>query len=120
MTMPMAWRLRWWRWALPLAVVIANAVVLIVHPGRTGAGFADMEKALASESHALRALGEKEEIAAIRRDGVACILRPGLDFSFLRRVWVGLTTGRSVFSLWTHYIYDKKTTCRGLTEKQKV
>ena len=61
MTMPSAWRARWWRWALPLAVVIANAVVLIVHPGRTGAGFADMEKELASESHALRALGEKEK-----------------------------------------------------------
>jgi Tfp pilus assembly protein PilO len=52
-----------------LALVLANAVVLIVHPGRTGAGFADMEKALASESHALQALGDKEKaIAAVLED----------------------------------------------------
>jgi hypothetical protein len=61
MTIPMAWRVRWWRWALPLAVVLANVLVLIAHPGRTGAGFADMEQELASETRALQALGDKEK-----------------------------------------------------------
>jgi Tfp pilus assembly protein PilO len=60
MRFPAAWRARWWTWALPLAVVIANAVVLAVHPGRTGAGFAEMERELDAESRALAALGVKE------------------------------------------------------------
>ena len=86
MTMPMAWRLRWWRWALPLVVVLANAVVLIVHPGRTGAGFADMEKELASESRELQALGDKEKAveavlddARSSREALALLYRDGFS-----------------------------------------
>jgi hypothetical protein len=67
--LPGAWRTRWWRWALPLAVVIANAVVLIVHPGRTGAGFADMEKELQSETRVLQVMTDKEKaIVAVLDD----------------------------------------------------
>jgi hypothetical protein len=60
MTLPAAWRARWWIWALPLAVVLINAVLLVVHPGRTGAGFAEMEEDLAAETKVLAALEEKE------------------------------------------------------------
>jgi Tfp pilus assembly protein PilO len=58
--MPAAWRARWWRWSLPLAFVLANAVFLIVHPGRTGAGFADVEAELERETRELQALTDKE------------------------------------------------------------
>src|SRR5688572_2617821 len=58
--LPAAWRPRWWLWAVPLALALANAVVLIVHPGRTGAGFADMEKELEREQRALQTVAEKE------------------------------------------------------------
>jgi hypothetical protein len=61
MMLPAAWRARWWRWALPLAVVIANVVFLIVHPGRTGAGFADMQQELERETLALQSLADKEK-----------------------------------------------------------
>lgn len=72
MTMPAAWRVRWWRWAVPLVVVLANAVVLIVHPGRTGAGFADMERELERETGALQALADKEKaLAAVLEDARA-------------------------------------------------
>ena len=60
MMIPVAWRDRWWRWALPLAFVIANAVILLIHPGRTGVGFAVIEKDLESESRTLAGLKEKE------------------------------------------------------------
>lgn len=58
--MPAAWRMRWWRWALPLALVLANAALLVVHPGRTGAGFADTERVLARETRSLQSLADKE------------------------------------------------------------
>jgi Tfp pilus assembly protein PilO len=58
--LPAAWRARWWLWALPLAVVIANVVLLIVHPGRTGAGFADMQQELERETKTLQSLADKE------------------------------------------------------------
>jgi hypothetical protein len=58
--MPPAWRVRWWRWALPLLVVLANAALLIVHPGRTGAGFAVMDQELKSETRTLAGLNDKE------------------------------------------------------------
>jgi Tfp pilus assembly protein PilO len=64
MTLPAAWRVRWWTWALPLAFALLNAVVLVVHPGRTGAGFADMKKELGNETKALAALADKENTAA--------------------------------------------------------
>ena len=60
MNLPPAWRVRPWTWALPLVFALANATLLLVHPGRTGAGFADMEKALASETDALAELSAKE------------------------------------------------------------
>jgi Tfp pilus assembly protein PilO len=60
-----AWRDRWWTWALPLALVVLNATILAVHPGRTGAGFAEMERSLETETRALAALSEKE--AAVTR-----------------------------------------------------
>jgi hypothetical protein len=60
-TFPVAWRARWWWWALPLAVVLANVVLLIVHPGRTGAGFADMEQELERETRTLQSLSDKEK-----------------------------------------------------------
>jgi hypothetical protein len=63
MTISPAWRSRWWIWALPLLFVLANAALFVVHPGRTGAGFADMEKELESESQALAAMTEKERAA---------------------------------------------------------
>jgi Tfp pilus assembly protein PilO len=59
-----AWRDRWWTWALPLALALLNATILAVHPGRTGAGFADMERSLESETRALAALSEKEATVA--------------------------------------------------------
>jgi hypothetical protein len=58
--MPAAWRVSWWQWALPLLVVVANAALLIVHPGRTGAGFAVMEEELKSETRTLAGLNEKD------------------------------------------------------------
>jgi hypothetical protein len=60
-TLPAAWRARWWLWALPLAAVLANVVILIVHPGRTGAGFADMQQELERETRALQSLKDKEK-----------------------------------------------------------
>jgi Tfp pilus assembly protein PilO len=62
--MPAAWRMRWWRWALPLALVLANAALLVVHPGRTGAGFADTERVLAREAERLtRLINEVKKLA---------------------------------------------------------
>jgi hypothetical protein len=69
MTLPAAWRARWWLWALPLAVVIANGVFLIVHPGRTGAGFADMQQELERETKTLRSLADKEKAVEAVLDG---------------------------------------------------
>lgn len=56
-----AWRQRWWRWTVPLALVLVNLTILLVHPGRTGAGFADVERALEAESRELQALSAKQE-----------------------------------------------------------
>ncbi|HVR27976.1 MAG TPA: hypothetical protein VMS86_00455 [Thermoanaerobaculia bacterium] len=61
MRLSTAWRARWWVWGLPLAFAIANAAILVLHPGRTGAGFADMERQLEAETRELAALAEKEE-----------------------------------------------------------
>jgi len=58
--LPPAWRVRWWLWAVPLALVLGNTVLLVVHPGRTGAGFAEMEKELERETRALQAVNDKE------------------------------------------------------------
>jgi Tfp pilus assembly protein PilO len=41
-------------------VAVVNAVLLLVHPGRTGAGFAEMQKDLDAETEVLAALVEKE------------------------------------------------------------
>ena len=69
MNLPPAWRVRWWLWVVPLALALANAVLLIVHPGRTGAGYADMERELERETLALQAMAEKERaIAAVLAD----------------------------------------------------
>ena len=61
MTLAAAWRTRWWTWALALAFALVNAAFLVVHPGRTGAGFAEMERELEEETRALQTLVEKEE-----------------------------------------------------------
>jgi Tfp pilus assembly protein PilO len=60
MNLGAAWRARWWRWALPLALALLNAVVLVVHPGRTGAAHADLRNELERETRALQQLAEKE------------------------------------------------------------
>jgi hypothetical protein len=61
MRLPTAWRARWWIWALPLGFAAVNAVILAVHPGRTGAGFADMEREVERETATLQELTTKEE-----------------------------------------------------------
>ena len=64
MNLPAAWRVRWWLWAVPLTLALANAVLLVFHPGRTGAGFADMERELERETLALQSMAEKERAIA--------------------------------------------------------
>ena len=56
-----AWRSRWWIWVLPLVFVLANATVLVFHPGRTGAGFSLMQEDLEQEGGVLRRLQEKRD-----------------------------------------------------------
>jgi hypothetical protein len=84
MMLPAAWRARWWLWALPLAVVLANLFLLIVHPGRTGAGFADMERELERETRTLQSLADKEKAmmavlddARSSREALALLYRKG-------------------------------------------
>jgi Tfp pilus assembly protein PilO len=60
MRLPPAWRARWWSWALALAFALVNLAVLVAHPGRTGAGFAEMKQELEEETRTLQALVEKE------------------------------------------------------------
>jgi hypothetical protein len=62
--LPAAWRSRWWLWAVPLALALANAAFLIIHPGRTGAGYATMEQELEREQRALHSVTEKERAVA--------------------------------------------------------
>jgi hypothetical protein len=71
------WRSRWGLWALPLAFLLLNAVVFLFHPGRSGAGFAAMERELAEENVALLELREKRagleaglQQAELNREGV--------------------------------------------------
>lgn len=62
MKLSAAWRGRWWTWALPLAFVLVNGLVLAFHPGRSGAGFAEMRTELQRESDALASLIQKKQM----------------------------------------------------------
>lgn len=72
-----AWRERWWIWVLPVVFLLANAVFLYLHPGRTGVGFETMQEDLEEERVAARALAEKRlalestlTVANANREGV--------------------------------------------------
>ena len=77
MILSAAWRARWWLWALPLAVVLANVAILIVHPGRTGAGFADMQQELERETRALQSLKDKEKAVEAETPTLSIAFKPG-------------------------------------------